>query len=265
MADAADSARNDTWAPLAERFTSGHHSSIHGQARAHVIHHHLLAHLPASPARIVDVGGGGGNQSIPLARLGHSVTIIDPSAEMLAMARARVADEPDDVASRMDLVECDAAHAPSVLGTSSFDVVLSHGVILYVEEPRPFVEALSALAAPGALVSIVAKNARCLAVRPALEGRWADALAAFDALREVNGFGLDTRADTVEGLSNDMRVCGIDPLAWYGVRVFTDGWSWETLRGPKEAVFAVELEASKRDPYRQVSRLFHLLGRKRSA
>jgi hypothetical protein len=32
---------------------------------------------------------------------------------------------------------------------------------------------------------------------------------------------------------------------------------------PEDLVFEVELQASRRDPYRQLSRLFHLLGRRR--
>jgi hypothetical protein len=123
---------------------------------------------------------------------------------------------------------------------------------------------LTALAAPGALVSIVAKNARCLAMRPALDGHWAEALAAFDAERQVNGLGVDTRADTVEGVSKWLRLSNVDPLVWYGVRLFTDGWVNRPLSEPVGQVFAVELAASRRDPYRQLSRLFHLLGRKRA-
>ena len=48
-------------------------------------------------------------------------------------------------------------------------------------------------------------NARVLAVRPALEQRWDDALAAFDATSEVGVLGVRGRADTVEELSELMR------------------------------------------------------------
>jgi S-adenosylmethionine-dependent methyltransferase len=47
--------------------------------------------------------------------------------------------------------------------------------------------------------------------------------------------------------------------------LFTDGWSADRPADDREdLVFAVELEASRRDPYRRLSRLFHLLGRRRS-
>jgi hypothetical protein len=188
---------------------------------------------------------------------------------MLAEADSRLSQEPAEVAGRVRLVQASASQARDALDGQRFAGVLCHGVIMYVDHPAPFTAALIALAEEGGIVSVVAKNAACLAVRPALEGRWKEALGAFDGERQVNGLGLDTRADTVEGLSALLAEAGADLVAWYGVRLFTDGW---ISRGgpagepPGErlgAIFAVELEASKRDPYRQLSRLFHLVGVRR--
>lgn len=249
----------DEWAAHVETFVDHHYSSLRGRVRTHVIDQHLAAHL-APGARIVDVGGGAGNQSIPLARRGHEVTIADPSPAMLDRAREALAEEPPEVQERVRLVRCSGEDAPATL-RETFDGVLCHGVVMYVEEPDPFVGALAVLAAPGGAVSIVAKNADVLAARPAQEGRWADALAAFDADRQVNGLGIDTRADRVDDLSALLARHGVDPVAWYGVRLFTDAWSPDRrAEDPEEDVLAVELEASRRDPYRQLSRLFHLVG-----
>src|ERR1700691_3943679 len=41
---------------------------------------------------VVDVGGGTGGFAVPLARLGHSVTVIDPSPDSLAAAQRRAAE-----------------------------------------------------------------------------------------------------------------------------------------------------------------------------
>jgi S-adenosylmethionine-dependent methyltransferase len=261
----------DAWAPLADRFIRGHYGTIRGRVRTHVIDAHLRAHLPPPPAALIDVGGGGGNQSIPLAGSGYQVTIADPSGAMLAGAQDALASEPPEVARRVRLIRAGAADARAALGEERFDGVLCHGVIMYVDDPRPFVASLADLAKPGAAVSLVAKNARCLATRPALEGRWQEALAAFDCDRQVNGLGVDTRADTVEELSALLSGVGIEPVAWYGVRLFTDGWvSGYDQAGPpgaaeggEDALLAVELQASRRDPYRQLSRLFHLIGVRR--
>jgi hypothetical protein len=111
-------------------------------------------------------------------------------------------------------------------------------------------------------------NARTMAVRPAMERRWADALASFDTPTEIGVLGVTGRTDTVEELSELIRSGGVQPLRWYGVWLFVDWLEFggaELDPGDREQVAAtaeVELEASRRDPYRQLSRVFHLVGRK---
>lgn len=253
---------DDEWKHLGDRFVDDHYASLRGRVRTHVIHEHLRPHL-AEPSRIVDVGGGAGHQTIPLARDGHDVTILDPSPAMLARAADRLTAEATDVADRVRLVETSGEDAPVTLDGQRFDAVLCHGVLMYLDDPEPMIDALCALAAPGALVSIVAKNVEVMAMRHALEGDWSSALAAFDSERQINGLGVDTRGDRVEGLFAMLVERSVDPIEWFGVRLFTDGWSKD--RPPtddEDLVLQVELEASRRDPYRRLSRLFHLLGRK---
>ena len=138
--------------------------------------------------------------------------------------------------------------------------MLCHGVLMYVDDPGPLVGALCRCVEPGGTVSVMALNAATLAVLPAVQRRWADALAAFGADTEVGVLGTPTRGDTVEDLSARLREHGVEPRAWYGVWLFSD-WTELPLEGTDvEAVAAVELEASLRDPYRGMSRVFHLVG-----
>jgi S-adenosylmethionine-dependent methyltransferase len=257
----ADGAQ-DPWATLGGRFVDGHYGSLRGRVRTHVIHEHLRAHLAPPPLRIVDVGGGAGHQSIPLAREGYDVTIVDPSAAMLERAREHVI--AADVNRRVQLVQTTGENAPETLHGGRFGAVLCHGVLPYVDDPEPLIGALCALVDVKGIVSIVAKNVDVMAVRPALEGDWAAALAAFDSNRQINGLGVDTRGDSIEQLSATLHDRGVDPVGWYGVRLFTDGWTRDhPATDPEDLVLQVELEASQRDPYRRLSRLFHLLGRGR--
>jgi SAM-dependent methyltransferase len=213
---------------------------------------------------VIDIGGGAGTQSLPLARRGHPVTIVDPSAAMLDRARRALAAEPSAVAERVELIEAPGEQARAAVGDAHFAAVLCHGVIPYVTEPGPFVAVLCALARPGGIVSILAKNAQTMAVGPALNGRWRDALRAFDASEEINALGLRTRADTVDDLTALLSAHGVHREAWYGVRVFAETVPPDRTAGDAELdeIVAVEHEASRRDPYRQLSRLFHLVGRR---
>jgi SAM-dependent methyltransferase len=149
-----------------------------------------------------------------------------------------------------------------------FDAVLCHGVLGYLDDPEPMVRQLCRCVAPGGLVSIMTGNAETSAVRPAMERRWTDALASFDATTEIGVLGVQGRADTVNGLSALLVAQGVEPVRWYGVWLFVD---WLEFAGTEldpddaeqvAATIAVELEASRRDPYRQLSRVFHLVGRK---
>lgn len=255
----------DAWAALADPFIEGAYASVKGQVRTFVLHAQLLRHLPEPPATVLDVGGGAAHQSLPLARLGYDVTVLDPSPAMLAKAEQRLSAEPDQVRRRVRLIEAPGEQAERATGGQRFAAVLCHGVLMYLERPEPLVRALCRRTQPGGIVSIMALNARTLAVRPALDGRWADALEAFYATGEVGVLGVPTRGDTVESLSDVLRTNAVEPAAWYGVWLFTDWLALPSENVDVAAVAAVELEASLRDPYRQLSRVFHLLGRRAPA
>ncbi|MGA8724438.1 MAG: methyltransferase [Acidimicrobiales bacterium] len=259
----------DSWAALADQFVDEAYASVKGYVRTYVLHQQLLDHLPAPPASVLDVGGGAGHQSFPLAQAGYEVTLLDPSPAMLDKARERIERLPTEVRGRVTLVEAAGEDADQAVNGRRFDAVLCHGVLGYLEQPEPLIDQLCRCAATGGgVVSIMTANARAGAVRPALERRWDDALAAFDARTEIGVLGVPGRADTVEELSELIRVREVEPLHWYGVWLFVDWLEFSGVEldpgNSKEvaAVAAVELEASRRDPYRQLSRVFHLVGRK---
>jgi S-adenosylmethionine-dependent methyltransferase len=261
----------DTWAGLADQFADQTYATVKGYVRTYVMHQHLLEHLPAPPASVLDVGGGAGHQSFPLAQAGYDVTLLDPSPAMLDKARQRLARLPGEARRRVKLLQANGENADEATGGQHFAAVLCHGVLGYLEQPEPLVSQLCRCAETGGLVSIMTGNARTGAVRPALERRWQDALASFDTRTEIGVLGVPGRADTVEELSELLRDRGVEPVRWYGVWLFVDWLEFggaELDPGDSEqvaATAAVELEASRRDPYRQLSRVFHLVGRKGQA
>ncbi len=259
---------DDTWADLVDQFADGAYASVKGRVRTYVMHQQLLEHLAEPPATVLDVGGGAGHQSFPLARAGYDVTLLDPSAAMLDKAGQRLQAMPEEVQRRVTLVQAEGERAVEAVAGRRFAAVLCHGVLGYLEQPEAMVNQLCRCAADDGVVSIMTSSAKTMAVRPALERRWDDALAAFDATVEVGVLGVPTRADTVEQLSALMQGQGVEPVRWYGVWLFADWLDFSgadlDLSDEEEvaAMAAVELEASRRDPYRQLSRPFHLVGRR---
>ena len=253
---------------LVNRFVDDAYATVKGYVRNYVMHRQLLDHLPAAPASVLDVGGGAGNQSFPLAEAGYEVTLLDSSPAMVDRARQRLAQLPDEARRRVRLVEAEGRRAAEALDGQRFAAVLCHGVLGYLDDPRPVVEQLCRCAAPGGIVSIMTGNAAAGAVQPALERRWSDALASFDVTTGIGVLGVRGTSHTVEELSALIQTWGVPPERWYGVWLFVD---WLEFTGVEldptdteqlAATAAVELEAARRDPYRRLSRVFHLIGRK---
>ena len=102
---------DDTWAGLADTFADQAYASVKGLVRTYVLHQQLLEHLPEPPATVLDVGGGAGHQSFPLAQAGYDVTLLDPSPAMLAKAQQRLQGLPAEAQRRVTLLQADGENA----------------------------------------------------------------------------------------------------------------------------------------------------------
>ncbi|WNE96109.1 methyltransferase domain-containing protein [Streptomyces luomodiensis] len=213
--------------------------------------------------RVLDVGVGQGTQALRLARAGHEVTGLESDAAMLEAARTVLADEPEGIRRRVRLIEGDGRETGAHFLPGTFDVVLCHGVLMYVPEPDPLLAGLARVLAPGGLLSLLVRNGDALAMRPGLAGDWDTALTAFDSPSYTNRIGLRVRADRREELTSTLTAIGAPLRAWYGVRVFTDlaPNDAEPPGSPEwERLLAAEERAGRTDPYRAVAALLHLCG-----
>ncbi|MFE9607693.1 class I SAM-dependent methyltransferase [Streptomyces sp. NPDC006012] len=211
--------------------------------------------------RVLDVGMGQGTQALRLARAGHQVTGVERDARMIATAHHALMAEPEGIRERFRIVQGDGQDTGVHFLPGSFDVVLCHGVLMYVTDPDPLVAGLARVLAPGGLLSLVVRNGDALAMRPGLAGDWAGALAAFDSTAYTNRLGLEARADRLEALTTTLAGIGAPLHAWYGVRVFTD-LAADDAEAPAEleTLLAAEERAGRTDPYRGVAALLHLCG-----
>jgi SAM-dependent methyltransferase len=82
-----------------------------------------LAQARAGDGPVVELGAGTGRITLPLARAGHRVIAVDRMLRMLDRLRLKLADEPVEVAARIDAVEADIASLP--LDDSSVPLVIA--------------------------------------------------------------------------------------------------------------------------------------------
>ncbi len=116
----------------------------------------LLRHIGDKPLHILDAGGGNGIEALSLAALGHTITLVDFSAEMLTDARQRA--DAAGLSDRLIVHEADLGGLPNLFPNTTFDVVLCHNVLQYVSDPKPMLANIAALVRPGGLLSVVSQN-----------------------------------------------------------------------------------------------------------
>ena len=105
---------------------------------------------PLAGRRAVDVGCGAGLLAEPLARLGASVTAVDPAPENVAVAKLHAEKQGLAIDYRTGGVEA--------LRGESFDLVTSMEVIEHVADPAAFIVELAGLLAPGGIMILSTPN-----------------------------------------------------------------------------------------------------------
>ena len=130
---------------------------------------------------VIDAGGGTGGFAVPLAALGHNVTVVDPSPDSLAAAQRRAAEM--DV--RISAVQGEAAGLDGVVGEDAADLVICHSVLEYVDSPADALAAITRVLRPGGTVSVLASGQVAAVLHRALTGRFDEARALLEGDREA--------------------------------------------------------------------------------
>ena len=233
-----------------------HYRSTRGRVRLQLVLERLTESFPDPPARVLDVGGGSGAYAIPLAQRGYDVTLLDDSSGMLEVARER--STASGVA--LTLVK-DRLEGVTTLAPPQFVAICCHAVLLYVEDPRSALANLRAVAAPGAMLSLLEKNRNGLSLRPGLGGDYAEAIRVLDDPVASGNLGIPNRSRSIGEWHRLLDETGWDVESWVGIRLFSDSAADDIPPEQFQELLDLERQAGRRDPYRSVARLFHLLAR----
>ena len=214
---------------------------------------------------VIDAGGGTGGFAVPLAALGHAVTVVDPSPDSLAAAQRRAAEM--DV--RISAVQGEAAGLDSVVGEAAADLVICHSVLEYVDSPADALAAVARVLRPGGTVSVLAASLAAAILHRAVAGRFADARALLDRARGQSEPGRVPAGApvphyfTLPGLGALIEGAGLYPGAAHGVQVFADlvpSVLVDADPGAAEALRSLEAAAATYPPLRDIAARLHILG-----
>ena len=141
-----------------------------------------------------------------------------------------------------------------------FDLVCCHGVLMYLPDLRASISSLVQLTRSGGLVSVLTRNRAGIAMRAGMVKDWPGTLRGFDAHTYTNRLDIEeVRADEPDEVLAALEREGADVIAWYGVRLFTDHWADEPVGTHFDQLLEAEEQAGRREPYRRLASLTHVV------
>ncbi|MDL5156874.1 class I SAM-dependent methyltransferase [Actinomycetospora termitidis] len=213
--------------------------------------------------RVLDVGGGSGAWAVPLAVQGCEVTVVDSSANALAVLRSRARDAGVDAAVHALQADVDALAA--VTDGVQADLVLGHGLLEYVDDPAAAVHSLATATAPGGALSLLVAGRYAAVLARVVSGRVGDArrMLADPAGRWGAADQLLRRMDTAELTALVEQEPSLALERVQGHRVLADLIPESAAdAGTPADVAALEELASTTPPLRDLASRIHVLARR---
>lgn len=205
---------------------------------------------------VVDVGGGTGVWAVPLAARGCRVTVVEPNPNALAALQRRAGEE--NVLERITVVANDSDALGEEIAPGSADLVLAHGVLEVVDDPRATMAAVAGAVSVNGAVSVLVSNKYGAVLHRALAGKFDEARRLHDdpggVLRD-DGEALLRRFDA-EGLCGLYREAGLEVSLLQGEGVASD--PVHETGDAEHAEF--ELAAAHSPPLRDIASRLHVIG-----
>src|SRR5260370_18916125 len=236
-----------------------------GRLRADLAFANLHEFLPApagvTPPRALDLGCGTGAAAVRLARLGIHVTLLDSSTTMLALAERTIVEA--GVSDNITVKHGDAAQLADIFQTESFDIILCHNLLEYVDDPGAVLcGAVRVMRDSSVILSVLVRNQAGGLLKAVLQT--GDLAASEPNLTAESGpeclYEGRVRLFTSEALETLLKDALLTINARRGVRVIADYLPAQISRSAEyERIFALERKLGKRREFFCVARYIHCL------
>lgn len=229
-----------------------------GKVRLAVLNRDLEGNIPAweqGGLSVLDMGAGLGHMGIKAATYGHDVCINDISKKMLDVAKKAAREQ--DVAHKVVWQH----GAFQSLKDKTYDVVLCHAVLEWLDKPASLFEKLQSLTQKNSYVSLMFYNLDALVFHNLIRGN-------FNKITNNDFSGMKgglTPPNPVKPswVRAKLAKYGFTVIQQSGVRVFSDYVG--VKRGGNtsdEDVLVMELQYSQCEPYASMGRYIHVVCRR---
>jgi len=234
-----------------------------GRLRLDLTSANLQEFLPQAtrPLQALDIGCGTGAIAVRLARLGLHVTLLDASLPMLDFAE-RGAREAG-VTERIALKHGDAAQLVNLFDAGSFDLILCHNILEYLDHPSAVLcSAARALRDSCSIISLLVRNQAGEVLKSAIQD--GDLAATERNLTAEWGheslYGGKVRLFTAESLQAMMTAASLAVIAERGVRVLSDYLPQRISQSDEyPRILELERKLGRRPEFAAVARYTHCL------
>lgn len=214
--------------------------------------------------RALDLGSGTGALGVRLAQLGFHVTLLDAYPSMLDFAQ-RAAREAG-VLGRISLKQGDAMQLATLFPAGSFDLIVCHNVLEFVDDPLAVLgSAARALRDGSGLISILVRNHPGEVLKAALvNGDLAGAERTLDAeWGDESLYGGKVRLFRAEHLKAMLGESSFSVIAERGVRVVSDYLPAKISRNDEyDQIFELERKLGQLSKFAAVARYTQCLARR---
>jgi len=239
-----------------------------GRLRCDLAFANLQDFLPQSQTKLslraLDLGCGTGAAAVRLARLGINVTLLDSSLAMLEIAKRAVREA--GVGGKITLKHGDAAQAASLFPAGSFDIVLCHNTLEYVDDPNAVLSAAAQvlLSDSTGILSVLVRSRAGEVLKAGIEV--GDLGAAERNLTAVWGYesllGGRVRLFTLDSLQVMTKGASLSVAAERGVRVISDYLPPQVSRREEyERIFVLERKLGSQPEFVAVGRYIQIIAR----
>lgn len=258
--------RDKNFDDLASKFKRKVYGNLKGRIRLAVLKADLKEFFPRSlesnsdnPLHILDAGSGYGPFSLTLAQTGHKVTLVDHSIKMLDLARELIKEKGIN-ASQVNAIHSSIQKIPESKN-ASYDMVLCHAVLEWVHDPVGLIEHLVRLVKPSGIISLTFYNLNGMIYKNLLRTNYKKILTK--SYTGWPGSLTPTHPLTPEQVLVWLEKQPVNILCHSGIRVFYDFiLDIKDQKRHPDTVVELELELSRKPPFRELGRYQHILVQK---